>query len=250
MLHEFNWRSTPAEWLLQLFVIVLVLNVAAWVVLTIWPSPLVSNPQDVPEQILARYTDGDLKSSREHAYGVPPGKWHDFLKEVKQFTMTAPVRYEDYTGLKVSRFQGKYFNISEHGFRQLGELALPWPPDKETYNIFFFGDSAAMGVTPDAATIARFLHDDLNERSTAGRPTAVYNFGRPAYQSTQEAILFTMLLRGGIVPDAAIFLGGSTEFFFLEGGQAVSGVFEAALDKAVRSGREQMRDSGNEPLHW
>ena len=46
---------------------------------------------------------------------------------------------------------------------------------------------------------------------------AVYNFGRGSYFSTQEMILFQQLLAAGFVPQVAIFIDGTNEFYFTNG---------------------------------
>jgi len=60
----------------------------------------------------------------------------------------------------------------------------------------------------------------MKEMATADRlspPIAVYNFGRPAYFSSQERILFEQLLAAGFVPRTAIFVDGINDFMFADG---------------------------------
>ena len=103
-------------------------------------------------------------------------------------------------------------NVSAHGFR-VTKPSLPWPPDNEIVNIFIFGGSTTFGYgIPDEETIAVYLQDDLNKKTS--RKVHVYNFGRGFYFSTSERILFENLLLSGVKPTLAVFLDGLNEFYF------------------------------------
>ncbi len=65
-----------------------------------------------------------------------------------------------------------------------------------------------MGVGPDWTTIPSYLQAKLRGDRIDGKSVRVYNFGRGAYFSTQERVLFQQLLLSKIRPDAAIFLDG------------------------------------------
>jgi hypothetical protein len=104
-------------------------------------------------------------------------------------------------------------NESQHGFRFNARQA-PWPPVGEAFNVFVFGGSTAFGwLLPDRDTIVSQLQD-LAGATGCKRPIAVYNFGQPAYMSTQEALFFQSLVTAGTAPDLAVFLDGLNEFYF------------------------------------
>jgi hypothetical protein len=82
----------------------------------------------------------------------------------------------------------------------------PWQPDASAQNIFMFGGSTTFGYgVQDSETIASHLQDLVDSDQP---PVHVYNFGRAAYTSTQEMLLFLSLVRSGYVPKVAIFIDG------------------------------------------
>jgi hypothetical protein len=112
-------------------------------------------------------------------------------------------------------FAGKFVTIDPHGYR-VGAEQSPWPIDEAYTNIFFFGGSTAVGYgVKDADTIASRVHARLAEAGLE-RPPRVYNFGRGAFYSTQERLLFDKMITFGETPDMAIFLDGLNDFFYFE----------------------------------
>jgi hypothetical protein len=110
---------------------------------------------------------------------------------------------------------GKFVTIDPHGYR-VGAEQSPWPIDEAYTNIFFFGGSTAVGYgVKDADTIASRVHARLAEAGLE-RPPRVYNFGRGAFYSTQERLLFDKMITFGETPDMAIFLDGLNDFFYFE----------------------------------
>jgi hypothetical protein len=106
------------------------------------------------------------------------------------------------------------------------------------YNIFFFGGSTTLNVGTDWTSVPRYLQDALNEGGNADRPVRVYNFGRGAYHSTQERILFQQLLAQGAVPDQVVFLDGVNEYYFMHGQTSVAGFFTQALAGVMTENKE------------
>jgi lysophospholipase L1-like esterase len=64
------------------------------------------------------------------------------------------------------------------------------------------------GGVPDGETWPQYLQDNLRNLLPKNKRIYVYNFGQPAYISSQEVAFFENLLRDGFVPDVAIFLDG------------------------------------------
>jgi hypothetical protein len=123
------------------------------------------------------------------------------------------IQYEPFTQFREKPSAGRYVNVHESGFR-LSKNQGPWPPNPANSNVFVFGGSTTFGYgVADDDTIASYLQSEL---ATLGlrRPPRVYNFGRGAYYSTQERILFEQLLVRGVVPDVAVFIDGLNDFFF------------------------------------
>ncbi len=117
--------------------------------------------------------------------------------------------YDPITQLRLRPLHGRYVNVEAGGFRRVRDQG-PWPPDRSALNIFVFGGSTTFGfLVADDQTIASYLqqHADGADRARVN----VYNFGRPGYTSTQELLLYLSLLRGGFVPNVAVFIDGLNE---------------------------------------
>jgi hypothetical protein len=144
-------------------------------------------------------------------------------------------QYEPFTVFRPVPTRGRFVNVTAAGYR-LGGWPAPWPPSSSNYNIFLFGGSTAFGVgLPDAQTIPSALQRNLP--NFCGQPVAVYNFGRPAYYSIQEGVLFQRLLREGARPDLAIFLDGLNDFGY--GEPAMTPALTRMVDEATRGGMLQ-----------
>ncbi len=127
-------------------------------------------------------------------------------------TWSRPFEFDAYDHFREKSFKGKYLNVSENGFRLVKNQG-PWPPSKNSFNIFIFGGSVVFNYSlPDDETIASCLQENL--RKIFGDKICVYNFGRGYYFSSQERVLFEKLLVGGFVPNIALFLDGINEFYF------------------------------------
>jgi hypothetical protein len=113
--------------------------------------------------------------------------------------------YELFTIFKESPRKGKFVNVSMHGFRHV-ENQGPWPINPAAYNIFVFGWSFGYGIK-DSDTIPSYLQKFL-ANAFPNNDIHVYNFGRGAYFSTQERILFENLITKNVIPDYAIFIDG------------------------------------------
>jgi hypothetical protein len=149
-------------------------------------------------------------------------------------TWSRPYIFEDFTHFKERPYNGRYVNVDPHGFRKSKKQG-PWPPTKDKlFSIFFFGGSPAFGYgVQDSETVSSHLQE-LFPR-TGSKKTALYNFGRGHYYSTQERILFEQLVAKGYVPDMALFLDGLNEFFYYkDDSTAVSARFEQLLRGDVR----------------
>lgn len=186
--------------------------------------------------ILYPDTDGPAKLGHRvlGTYGIEhlkkgyPGMSAEEVVRLQYETWSRLVVYEPFTEFKEPAFGGRFVNVSPHGFRNVAEQG-PWPPDPRHFNVFVFGGSTTFGYgVADGETIPSHLQRHLRARNP-GRPVCVYNFGRCAYYSTQERILFQQLLEAGFRPDAAVFVDGMNDSGHLKNGS----VFSNTLGEAV-----------------
>lgn len=134
------------------------------------------------------------------------------MEEVVQLTDESiqPFEFEPFTGYRERPRSGRYVNVLPFGIRA-GPSPVPWPPDTTALNVFVFGGSTTFGSgATDSDTIPSRLQL-LLDRSRCAAPVHVYNFGRGAYYSSQEQVLFETLLRAGIRPAVAVFIDGTND---------------------------------------
>jgi hypothetical protein len=125
-------------------------------------------------------------------------------------------RYDPITQFKVKPFHGRFIHLTEHGFRA-GKNQGPWPPDPQAFNVFTFGGSTMFGsYLADDETIASWLQEHMTNKM-CGRSVHVYNFGQPAFISTQEMLFFYELLSHGHRPDIVIFYDGLNDLMLWNG---------------------------------
>lgn len=188
--------------LLNTLVIFLVLNAAAYLVLSLYEYLSESNP------VSEKYGEDRLKTVYPHLNG-------DEIRELLQETWSRSYVYEPFTQFRERAYQGEYVNVDINGYRISKDQAA-WPPPAGEFNIFLFGGSTTFGYgVEDSQTIASHLQDSM--RSSLDRKVNVYNFGRGFYYSTQERILFEVLLSSGYVPDMTVFIDGLNDFYHYDG---------------------------------
>ena len=177
----------------------LVLNVVAAGVLFLWdPRQDVEEPPYVEEALQRIYPDW----SEEDRRALLDENRRDFQPE-------AMVQFRE------KQTTGRFSTLDAHGFRN-GLQQGPWPPESRFVNIFVLGGSTAFGYgVPDEDTIPSQLQRLLG-RVDIARPPRVYNFGRGAFYSTMERILFDKLITLGPKPDLVVFLDGLNEFYWPE----------------------------------
>lgn len=134
------------------------------------------------------------------------------VKLLDETWSNTPLIFQGYVQFQEKPKSGKYMNISPDGFRQNG-TPKSLPPNKNAFTIFLFGGSTAFGYgVSDDETIPHFLEAELKKTHNV----SVYNFARGSYFSTQERILFELLLEN-YKPDMVIFIDGLNDFSFLDG---------------------------------
>lgn len=147
------------------------------------------------------------------------------------------VEFESYVHYRSRTKVGRFYGMTETGFRQVREQG-PWPLQPDGYNVFFFGGSTSFGVGPYWATVASYLQEAMNADQRIDRDVRVYNFGRSGYHTNQEIILFQRLLSAGHVPDMVVFLDGLNDFCFTDtnpsGWTALARHFNAINEVAAR----------------
>ncbi len=123
---------------------------------------------------------------------------------------------------RVQPYQGRFVRVYEAGHRH-SEPQGPWPPPDDAYVVFMFGGSTTFGMwVRDNDTVATWIQYYL--RQATGRDDIwIYNFGVPAFTSTQESAYITHLVEEGYIPDAALFLDGLNDFFSYRTGEGALG---------------------------
>jgi hypothetical protein len=153
-------------------------------------------------------TSADLYGMDRVMKGYPGWSRKDVTELLDDFA--AANRTGHYDVIKqfgTSQFTSRFVNIDAAGFRAIGNQAQ-WPPDPKAFNIFVFGGSTTFGVgLPDGETIPSELQKAL-QVNNFHKAVHVYNFGYPAYSSTQELLSYVDLARRGYVPDLAVFIDG------------------------------------------
>jgi len=191
------------------------LNLAAWGYLKAFPEDPVA-----------------LTYGERSFAAVYPGRSREEVRELLRETWTRPAAYEPFTESRERRYQGRFVNVHAAGFR-LSRDQGPWPPDPATASVFVFGGSTLFGYgVADDETIVSALQAFLDQRLGKGR-VACYNFGRGAYYSTGERILFEGLLAEAAVPRVAVFFDGLNEFAF--GAPFLSSLFREQVRSPVRA---------------
>ncbi|GFK92593.1 hypothetical protein NNJEOMEG_00418 [Fundidesulfovibrio magnetotacticus] len=155
--------------------------------------------------------------------------------------------YESFTEFKHAPASGKYYNMSEHGFRHVSNQG-PWPLDPANFNIFIYGGSTTIHPGADSHSVASYLQGLLSEKLE--KNVCVYNFGRSAYFSTQEKILHSTLLLKGHRPDLAIFFHGLNDFYFYDRQPVTRGCFHLALLEKNRIAREMLNNAQAASPQW
>jgi hypothetical protein len=191
-----NACRITADYWLYLTVLFLLINFMCWLFIVTAPK---TNP------IIKRYG--------EKFYSSYPG-WdkNEVIAMLDEFWLPeqASFVYEPYTQLRERPREGKYVQVSSHGFRK-SVKQCSWPPAKDSFNIFFFGGSTTFGYQmPTEHTIPSHFQN-ISRNASLGKSLCVYNFGVGSYFSTQEHILFEKLINEGHVPDMAIFIDGVNE---------------------------------------
>lgn len=114
--------------------------------------------------------------------------------------------YAPFVEFRVQPFSGDHVTVYEPGYRN--DDQLNWPsPEKSA---FLFGGSTTFGIgVSNEHTITHYLSKRIPDR-------AIYNFGVPAYFSTQERIAFFNLVTQGFKPAIAIFIDGLNDLMFFD----------------------------------
>ena len=121
-------------------------------------------------ELLATPEQRNNRLNREYRKQLVPvekrASWFDLASPDEQNRMWDELyehgnEFECFTHFRQKPFLGKYYGVTEHGYRLCREPG-PWPPRPENFNILFFGGSTAFGVGPYWATVASYLQDCLN----------------------------------------------------------------------------------------
>ncbi len=156
--------------------------------------------------IQAKYRDVDFTK-------FYPGVDAAIIDEIQRQCFATRFVYEPFVQFKPMAVNHQHVTISRNGYR-LGSEEQPWPIESSNFNVFVFGGSTTFGYgLANSQTLVVELQQAFRKRR--GLPNIqCYNFGRGFYDSTQERLLFEILLQQGIVPDAVVFIDGLNDFYF------------------------------------
>jgi len=171
--------------------------------------------------------------------GLNAGQIDQLLTE----TWSRMLAYETFTQFREHTYVGEYVNIDANGFRVVKNQG-PWPPARENFNVFVFGGSVTVGYgVRDAESVPSYLQEALAR--VPGRTVRVYNFARGHYYSVQEFILYQMLLLKGFIPDMALFIDGSNDFYYADNTALFTRQFEGLSTRMLTPARPQQ--TGKDP---
>lgn len=225
-----RWTLTTAAIVISTVVLLVIVNFICLGIYTMFPGTLQTNAEKVTADFYIKFTARQSGHAAEWLAIDEPATLQEFFVENTAHSTIGNV-YEDYTGFKTTPWKGKFFNFKPAGYRE-SKGESPWPPLPSNYNVFFFGGSTTMGIGPDWATISSYFQDRFAGKPIEGKPVKVYNFGRGAYFSTQERILFQQLLLDQRKPDIAIFVDGLNDFYFLDGKPGTAAMYEQIFERA------------------
>lgn len=200
----FQWMAIIALNVVVLFVI---LNVSIWGYYKL--ADFKSKSQESSK------TPMRFKQSNEALQKLFPNFSKEEIDQLISDSRRISQEYDSFTQFKEGPYKTRFVNVDVNGFR-LSKNQGQWPPRKNDFVIFLFGGSTSFGYgVPDNETVASHLQEILTAKINL--PVKIYNFGRAAYFSSQERILFEKLLLEGKVPDMAIFMDGVNEFILYDG---------------------------------
>jgi lysophospholipase L1-like esterase len=167
----------------------------------------------------------------------------DFWKEEAARRKKAHAKYEAFLLWRVAPWQGKFIHNdpSDLGIvrRTVNRLA-PGCDERNTRQVWVFGGSTTYGSgVPDESTIPSYLSEDLN--ALPGVCAVVTNLGAEGYNTNQEIILLTELVKKGHHPDLAVFYDGFNDAYV---GGFAPGFPDAHWDYAAIQARVEGRLSG------
>ena len=193
-----KWYTFAAISLLNSVFLFFLLN------LLLYPIMLAKRPMKVPTPMDQYGEDKILKA-------YPGWREADVEALITETWHGLGFEYEPFVQFKEKPLRGRFINVDPAGFRFSKDQA-PWPPRPQAFNVFVFGGSTTFGIgLPDDETIASYLQE-CAQANHPDSPLAVYNFGRQAYFSSQELILFQELLKAGFAPQVAVFIDGLNDF--------------------------------------
>lgn len=227
-----------ASYIVDALLAFLILNFAAWVAMKRFPEIFGIKNVRMHIQHWYRYS-GKLESHVDEWFDFAPDEWDAYIGEIRRSQFLGGM-YEPFVEFRHPALVGRFINFTPEGYR-IGADQGAWPPAPDAFNVFFFGGSHTFHAGSDWTAIPSLFQPLLAK--ALGREVRCYNFGRGAYFSTQEKILFSQLLARGLRPDMAIFFDGMNDFFFHEGRPASSGIFAQALEERARHQRRQLRES-------
>ncbi|MDX1521055.1 MAG: SGNH/GDSL hydrolase family protein, partial [Anaerolineae bacterium] len=197
----FNLYRMTAILVLNTLVLLILLELAATVILTVGTLP-------VAKSLVAQLT-GQPNDLVEYYHTLPYYAEQIWSTQYwQEHKLALKKKYHPYVVWRSPPFAGELLNIDQNGIRQTPGTRCK----SDTYRIFLFGGSTMWGWgAPDWGTIPAYLQAEL--QADHPESVCVVNFGEQAYVSTQSLVQLMLLLEAGEVPDMVIFYDGVNEVF-------------------------------------
>ena len=175
----FKYYKNTATLLLNIFIVMIVVELSALVVIRIWQH----------DQIAVNIRKNEAELLEESEFGrMTFGRYIPFL-----------VWRADPDGYITEL-------VDANGYR----LTPGSEESADSYKVFVFGGSTVWGsCVSDSCTIPSYLLQMINMRTSL--PVEVRNYGQLGYVTTQDVLELMFQIRDGNIPDLAIFIDGMND---------------------------------------
>ena len=157
------------------------------------------------------YEHGWKPDFRASSEGYDGAGWPVFSYR-EYWRQAATLDWHAYAYWRHRPMRGVYHTVDDNGLRRTWNKTPSQASGARPLRVFVFGGSTVFGLgARDAFTIPSLLSKRLAERSKFD--VEVTNFGQAGYVGTQEVVALLEELKGGNVPDLAVFYDGVNEIF-------------------------------------
>ena len=208
------------RWALNLSFVLFVIALAQTLAIVwLWQKKPVNHPRNHLGRPFSSPMPGNLVQAKYPSVDfskIYPGLSSGEIDQLQRECFSVRYVFAPFVQFKPVPVTNRFVQVSPAGFRS-GAEAQPWPPREEDFVVFVFGGSTTFSYgLPNDATVVAQLQRELRQLWPDKR-VQCYNFGRGFFFSTQERLLFELLLENGHIPDLAIFVDGVNDFSHADG---------------------------------